>query len=193
MSSVNQGSTSEIAVHKRPGHAAKWLLRAPTKLYDLHAGWLLDHRFLRLTHVGRRSGRRYRTMLEVVSADVERDEYVVVAGLGERADWYRNVRAGGAVEVAIGNRRFKPAYRQLTELEAAAAFARYEHDHHWAAPMIRRALTWLVGWDYDASPSARRRLAHEVPLLAFQPAQGTENPPRSDETRMPAGGSGASG
>lgn len=180
MSRTSQGSTGEVAAHKRPGPAVRWLLRAPTRLYDLHGGWLLGHRFLRLTHLGRRSGHRYRTMLEVVSADVERDEYVVVAGLGERADWYRNVRAGGAVEVAVGNRRFTPAYRQLTESEAAEAFERYEHDHHWASPMIRRALTWLVGWDYDASPSARRRLARQVPLLAFHPAQAGETPPRAD-------------
>lgn len=176
MDDVDQGSDSGGTVHKRPGPVARWLLRAPTRLYDLHAGWLLDHRFLRLTHIGRRSGRRYRTMLEVVAADVERDEYVVVAGLGERADWYRNLRAGGAVEVAIGRRRFTPAYRQLSESEAAEAFARYEHDHHLAAPLIRRALTWLVGWDYDASPSARRRLAHQVPLLAFHPAQDAGSP-----------------
>lgn len=164
---------SEVAVHKRPGPAARWFLRAPTRLYDLHAGWLLDHRFLRLTHIGRRSGHRCQTMLEVVSADVEHDDYVVVAGLGERADWYRNVRAGGAVEVAVGNRRFTPAYRQLTEAEAAETFARYEHDHQWTAPMIRRALTWLAGWDYDASPAARRRLAHQLPLLSFHPARST--------------------
>jgi len=166
---TNEASDSP-AVHKRPGSATRWLLRSPTRLYDLHAGWLLDHRFLRLTHIGRKSGRRYRTMLEIVRADPERSEFVVMAGLGEHADWYRNVRAGGAVEVAVAREHFSPAYRVLGEQEAAEALAHYEHDHHWAAPMIRRALTWLVGWDYDASPSARLRLVHEVPLLAFRPA-----------------------
>jgi hypothetical protein len=50
----------------RPGPVLRRLLRAPSLLYDWHAGWLLGRRFLRLTHRGRRSGRRYRTVLEVV-------------------------------------------------------------------------------------------------------------------------------
>ncbi|MGH3417790.1 MAG: nitroreductase family deazaflavin-dependent oxidoreductase [Actinocrinis sp.] len=169
MDSARRGPIAPTA-RKRPGPAIRWLLRVPARLYDVHAGWLLGHRFLRLTHLGRSTGRRYRTMLEVVRADPERDEYVVVAGLGERADWYRNVRAGAAIEVAVGRRRFAPVYRRLGEQEAAEVLARYEHEHRLAAPMIRRALSWLVGWDYDSSASARRKLAQQLPLLAFRPA-----------------------
>ncbi|MBS2964630.1 nitroreductase family deazaflavin-dependent oxidoreductase [Actinocrinis puniceicyclus] len=177
--SVDNGSPDK-SVHKRPGPVARALLRAPGRLYDLHAGWLLDHRFIRLTHLGRRSGRRYRTMLEVVATDPSRDEVYVMAGLGERADWYRNLRAGGAVEVAIGRRRYAPVYRVLGEQEAADVLTRYEHDHPLAAPAVRRALTWLVGWDYDSSPGARRRLVHQVPMIGFRPAQEDE-PARGDE------------
>jgi hypothetical protein len=42
------------------------LLRLPILLYRLHLGWLLGHRFLLLTHVGRKSGLQRRTVLEVV-------------------------------------------------------------------------------------------------------------------------------
>lgn len=184
---VANEASDNLSVHKRPGPAARRLLKAPTRLYDVHAGWLLDHRFLRLTHVGRKSGRRYRTMLEIVRADLDRNEFVVVAGLGEHADWYRNVRAGGAVEVAVARERFSPAYRELGEQEAIDALAHYEHDHHWAAPMIRRALTWLVGWDYDASPSARLRLVREVPLLAFRPADQNASALPGDQGSAPDG------
>jgi hypothetical protein len=45
------------------------VLAAPTFLRDVHAGWLLGRRFLRLTDDGRRSGRRYQTMLEVIGDD----------------------------------------------------------------------------------------------------------------------------
>jgi hypothetical protein len=39
---------------------------APVSLYRLHLGWLLGHRFLLLTHTGRRSGLRRQTVLEVM-------------------------------------------------------------------------------------------------------------------------------
>ncbi|MFL5517182.1 MAG: nitroreductase family deazaflavin-dependent oxidoreductase, partial [Gemmatimonadales bacterium] len=50
----------------RPPRLVRRLLHSPTRLYDWHLGWLLGHRFLRLHHVGRRSGRRYESVLEVV-------------------------------------------------------------------------------------------------------------------------------
>lgn len=154
---------------RRPGRIVRRLLRAPASLYDWNAGWLLGHRFLRLTHVGRRSGRSYQTMLEVVGAGPAPGEVIVIAGLGRSADWYRNVQAQPPTEVAIGRDRFPPVYRILDPAEAVAVLDDYERHHRWAAPVIRRVLTWLVGWDYDSSPDARRRLVHELPLVAFRP------------------------
>lgn len=163
--------TDGTAGHKRPGPAMRWLLRTPARLYDARLGWLLGHRFLRLTHVGRNSGRHYRTMLEVVHADRARSEYVVVVGLGERTDWYRNVLSGGAAEVAIANEHFTPVFRRLDEQEAVDVLAAYTREHRLAAPVIKPVLTWLVGWRYDDSPQARQKLARQLPLLAFRPAE----------------------
>ncbi|HWM56187.1 MAG TPA: nitroreductase family deazaflavin-dependent oxidoreductase [Pseudonocardia sp.] len=73
-------------------------------------GWLLDHRFLRLTHVGRHSGRQYRTVLEVVGRDRSRSEFFVVSGFGPRADWLRNLDASGRATVTVGKRSFPAAH-----------------------------------------------------------------------------------
>lgn len=154
---------------RRPGPIVRRLLRAPAALYDVHAGWLLGNRFLRLTHVGRRSGRRYRTVLEVVGSDPARDEFVVVAGLGRSADWYRNIAARPAVAIEVGRRRFAPAHRTLDEAEACAVLAGYERRNRLVAPVVRRVLTMLVGWRYDGSDIARRRLVGELPFVAFRP------------------------
>jgi len=153
----------------RPGPIVRRLLRAPGLLYDWHAGWLLGHRFLRLTHLGRRSGRRYRTMLEVVGTGPAPGVVVVVAGLGRSADWFRNLQAGRGVEVAIGRRRFRPRHRVLGSREAVAVLADYERRNRWVAPLVRRVLSWLVGWRYDGSDGARRRLAGQLPLVALRP------------------------
>ncbi|MGH2873929.1 MAG: nitroreductase family deazaflavin-dependent oxidoreductase [Solirubrobacteraceae bacterium] len=144
-------------------------LRAPAVLYDWNLGWLLGRRFLRLTHRGRRSARRYQTMLEVIGNDRDSREVFVMVGLGRRAHWYRNVIAGGAVEVAIARERFRPVYRELTPAAASAVLSDYERRNRLLAPIVRAALSGLVGWHYDGSPAARERLVTDRPILAFGP------------------------
>jgi deazaflavin-dependent oxidoreductase (nitroreductase family) len=145
-------------------------LRAPAFLYDWNLGWLLGRRFLRLTHRGRRSGRSYRMMLEVIGEDRARHELFVMVGLGRSAQWYRNVVAGGAVEVAIGRERFSPTYRELESFEAVAVLANYERRNRLVTPVLRIVLSRLVGWRYDGSSLARERLVSERPILALRPA-----------------------
>ena len=47
----------------KPGGALRFALRLPVHLYHAGLGWLLDHRFMLLTHQGRKSGRTYETVL----------------------------------------------------------------------------------------------------------------------------------
>ena len=155
---------------RRLGPVARRLARLPGRLYDWDLGWLLGHRFLRLTHVGRRSGRTYRTVLEVVGR-TDDDEVVVVAGFGHSADWFRNISALPPVEVAIGRDRFRPTARVLPDEEAAAVLAGYERRNRLVAPVVRRVLGWLVGWEYDGSAAARARLVQELPFVAFRRVQ----------------------
>ena len=154
---------------RKLGRVSRRLARLPGRLYDWNLGWLLGRRFLRLTHVGRRSGRRYRTVLEVVGETD--DEVVVVAGFGRSADWFRNIAALPPIEVAIGRDRFRPEARVLPDDEAAAVLADYERRHRLAAPVVRRVLGWLVGWEYDGSAAARGRLVQELPFVAFRRAE----------------------
>ena len=157
-----------IVTARRFTRATRLLLRLPTHLYDCHAGWLLGNRFLRLTHVGRKSGRRYQTMLEVVGTDKANGELVVVAGFGPSSDWVQNINATPAAEIAIESRRFRPEHRILDETEAAAVLADYERRNR-LAPIVRGVLSRLVGWRYDGSPDARRRLVQQLPVVAFRP------------------------
>jgi len=148
------------------------LLRAPTHLYDWHAGWILGRRFLRLTHIGRRSGHRYQTMLEVIGENRASREVIVIAGLGRSANWYRNLQTNEATEGAIGPERFPPRHRRLPEPEASTVLAAYERRNRLITPIIRRVLSWLVGWRYDGTPTARRRLVAELPVIGLRPADG---------------------
>ncbi|MCV2488558.1 nitroreductase family deazaflavin-dependent oxidoreductase [Geodermatophilus sp. YIM 151500] len=154
---------------RRPGPLLRRLLRAPALLHRAHLGWLLGERFLVLTHVGRRSGRRYRTVLEVVGRLPASGEYVVMAGFGRTADWLRNAEAGGAREIAVGRRRFRPTVRVLPEDVAIQLLAGYERRNRLIRPVVHRVLTHLVGWRYRGTEDQRRRLVGDLPLVAFGP------------------------
>ncbi|GAB3408272.1 PNPOx family protein [Flindersiella endophytica] len=148
----------------------RWAFRLPNVLYDHHLGWLLGRRLLRLTHVGRRSGREYHTVLEVVRADEQTGEVSVVAGFGPATDWYRNLRAHPAVRVETGRRGFRPAHRELGEDEAFAVIAEYEHRNRAIRPVVNKGLSWLAGWPYDGTDQARRKLVAQLPVVTFRPS-----------------------
>jgi deazaflavin-dependent oxidoreductase (nitroreductase family) len=151
----------------RPGPVITRLLALPAMLYRVGAGRLLGHRFVLLVHRGRRTGRVYRTVLEVVRWQREPVEAVVVSGFGRSSQWYRNVLAEGALEIRIGRQRYHPAVRLLPEDEAVAVLADYERRNRLAAPIIRAVLSRLCGFRYDGSESGRRRVVRALPLVAF--------------------------
>ena len=145
------------------------LSKAPSRLYDARAGWLLGHRFLRVTHRGRVSGREYSTVLEVVGHLTATGEYVAVSGFGTASDWFRNIQASPPLRVEIGRTRFTPVHRVLAPEEAAAVFADYEQRHRALAPILRAVLSRLLGWRYDSSAHARARLTRQLPFVGFRP------------------------
>jgi deazaflavin-dependent oxidoreductase (nitroreductase family) len=150
-----------------PRPLVKRALALPNAIYDAGAGWLLGHRFLRLTHHGRRSGRAYRTVLEVVAW---RDgEATVLAGLGRRAQWLRNAQAGAPLTVEIANARWPATHRVLETAEATAVLAGFERRNRIATPVIRVLLTRLSGIRYDGTDAARRKIVEALPLVAFRP------------------------
>lgn len=50
-------------------------------------------------HVGRTSGRDYRTPIEAIAIE---DGYVIVLVYGSRSDWVRNVVAAGSARLEVG-------------------------------------------------------------------------------------------
>lgn len=144
--------------------SALWLaFRLPILLYRLNLGWLLGHRVLLVTHRGRRTGQIRQTALEVVRYDAESREAIVVSAWGERADWYRNLQANPAVEVAIGWERYQPTQRFLTTDEIEAELTAYQRRH----PLLTRAFGAWLGFPIDGTVEALRRFAESVRMVAF--------------------------
>lgn len=149
--------------------ALKLVFKAPVALYDVGLGRVLGHRFLLLTHRGRKSGLVHRTMLEVMRWDPATSTAYVMSGFGRGSQWFQNLQAGQGLEVRCGGDRFVPAHRMLSTDEAVDVLVGYERRHRVAARVIARVLGRLVDMDYDRTIESRRRVVESLPILAFSP------------------------
>ncbi|MGZ3583773.1 MAG: nitroreductase family deazaflavin-dependent oxidoreductase [Ktedonobacterales bacterium] len=149
----------------QPRGLLKWGFNLPIALYRARLGWLLGHRFLLLTHRGRKTGMIRHTVLEVVHFDPATRESTVLSAYGERADWYQNLLVHPAVEVQTGWSRYVPQYRLLDADERLAALHIYQRQYRRAF----RAVMRFLGYPYDGSEASLRALADMVLMLAFRP------------------------
>jgi deazaflavin-dependent oxidoreductase (nitroreductase family) len=125
----------------------RWFVRAPIYLYKLRLGGLFGRRMLLLEHIGRKSGGRRYAVLEVVDHP-RTDEYVIVSGFGEHAQWYRNVVANPHVRVSVGVRRNVPALATpLTSDAVEKTVERYAERH----PRTWRALNEAMAAALDTT------------------------------------------
>ena len=160
------------AVASSPGPILQSVLHAPRALYRWRLGWLLGRRFLLLEHVGRITGRRRRTVLEVMDHDATTGRAVVMSGWGKTSDWYRNVEVAGRAKVTLGRKTMLMDALVLDPEEAAAVLAAYERRNRWIRPVIRRVLSHLGGFTYDGTQDSRLALVSQLPLIRFTPVQG---------------------
>lgn len=148
---------------QQPSGLWKRALHLPVYLFRLHLGFIMDERILLITHVGRTSGRIYQTAVEVVAHDRQSSEYIVCSGTGPKADWYRNIAVHPAMQIQVGNRRWYPAQRFLTQEEASARFAIYEAQHPRTSVFLLRSM----GITYDGTDQGRFAMMARMPMVAF--------------------------
>ena len=156
----------------KPSGILRFAFRLPIYLYRLNLGWLLGHRGLLLIHRGRRSGLLRETVLEVVRYTPATKESVVLSAWGERADWYRNIKASPAMEVRTGGERFVPEQRLLGPEENHAVIADYERRH----PLAFRIFAKAFGYPVDEVEAVRREFASSLRLVAFRPKDVADKP-----------------
>lgn len=142
----------------------KALFDVPVWLYRWRLGSLMLGRIIVVVHRGRKSGRRYESGLEVV--DRKAGEIFCFSAWGERADWYRNIAAGGVEELWDGPRRSAASFRRLEPDEAYGILSDYEHRHRSAA----RFFFPRMYPGYDFTEASRRALAEQGVVVGFRPA-----------------------
>lgn len=155
-------------IERKPSGLLRYLSRAPILLYRAGLGRVLGQRFLCLAHRGRRSGLRREVVLEVAYYSSDTPEVVVVAGWGERADWYRNLRAAPAIEIRFGARRWVgPDHRYPTGDEVEAVLMSYQRTH----PRAWRRLALTMGIAEDPGDPHWKEAARFLPTVAFSPRE----------------------
>jgi deazaflavin-dependent oxidoreductase (nitroreductase family) len=117
-----------------------------------------------LVHRGRKSGNLYKTPLETLLDDPERGELVISPMWGRNSDWYRNVVAGGLVEVHVRGEERKVEWRELDEAERRTAINAYRAAHPFYSRLILRMLVRVNRFEGDPEEAVVR----EVPMLGLR-------------------------
>jgi deazaflavin-dependent oxidoreductase (nitroreductase family) len=133
-------------------------------MYRLGLGPLLGDRFLRLTHIGRNSGRPHESVLEVVKKDPVRNIYFVASGWGTRSDWFRNVMAHPMVKIQVGGHPYDAIATRVSPAEGEEVLSDYASRH----PFALRQLSRIMGYPLGDGEASVRELGRILPIVAFQ-------------------------
>ena len=149
-----------------PRRIARFNRRVTNRLFLKVAGYLPG--FAIVSHVGRKSGRAYRTPVNAFRTD---DGYIIALTYGSQSDWVKNVLAAGSCELQTRGRRV-----HLTN-------PRIETDKSksWAPLPVRFILDLI-----DAPQYMRLSAAHRSSVTAT--GRRVEPGSRGDESLRSAGG-----
>ncbi len=106
--------------------------------YRWNLGRLLGHRFLQLSHLGRKSGKVRRVVLEVLRH--EQGVYLVASGWGEKADWYQNLLASPKATIQVADREIEVQAQFLSPDESEREIDLYARRHPIASRLLLRLL-----------------------------------------------------
>jgi len=140
-----QGSAGFMTYPAR-GTLNRLLFKTPLILWRMGLGPLLGRWMLVLTTWGRKSGLPRHTMLEYGAIGKTR---YLLAGWGERSDWYRNIQANSQVTVQVGSGTEYATARCVGDADEFAAVMRPVFEHGGDAyfrPMLE-ALDIRYDWD----------------------------------------------
>jgi deazaflavin-dependent oxidoreductase (nitroreductase family) len=136
---------------RRPG--VRWMWRA-----------LPTPPALLLVHRGRKSGRLYKTPVSILAENAERAEIFVSPMWSRESDWYRNVIAGGLVEIHVRGEKRQVEWRELDEAEGRARGESFRNAYPIYSRMILRTLARLNKLEGDPADAVVRNL----PMLGLR-------------------------
>ena len=164
---IHTNTTTRGAIYAEVPKPPRFMIpifKLPLVLYRTGLGWLFGHRFMLLTHIGRRSGKVRQTVLAVLEFDPITSEIKAMSAWSE-SDWYLNLQAHPALQVETGFTRYAPVQRTLAPEEIAMLFVNYRRKH----PIFSRIVCRIPGWKIDSSYEEFLVLARTLRGIAFRP------------------------
>jgi len=150
----------------RPPTFISRFFKLPLVFYRAGLGWVFGTHFMRLKHVGRRSGKVYEAVLAVLRFDPRTLEISVVSPWSS-SNWFRNIQATPAVEVATGSIQYAPEQRTLSPEEIAQLFIEFRGKH----PLFSRMVARIPHWKIDSSYEQFVELARGLRGVEFRPGR----------------------
>jgi deazaflavin-dependent oxidoreductase (nitroreductase family) len=138
-----------------PRSLARFNKRFTNRLTSKVAGYLPG--FAIVSHVGRKSGRIYRTPVNAFRTD---GGYIIALTYGAQSDWVKNVLAAGSCELQTRGRRVRLFDPCIVTDESKG----------WAPLPVRLILNRI-----DAPQHMRLSLAHRSPVTASRRSEESRN------------------
>lgn len=146
---------------KPPRGLEKALFKLPNFFYNVGLGSIMGTRFVQLSHIGRRSGKIYKTVVEVVDYDPDQRKIYIASGFRQKSDWYKNIQKTPQIEVNFRGKQYEAVAKELDQVDSEKVLLNYTHHH----PLAMKELAKFMGYEIDGSDDDVRRLAGELPLI----------------------------
>ena len=154
-------------LEKRPSALLKFFFKTPLLMHKLgFGGWerLIGAQWMLITTIGRKTGKRRETMVDVMDYNEANDTYYIEAAYGTRADWYKNIQSNPIFEAQVGRRKFKARAGALSTEGAAELLVRFYRQK----PAYTRSVMAMAGMKFK-DENELREMGKNLTLLAVKP------------------------
>lgn len=148
-----------------PRGISKFFFRMPIALFHARLGFLFGHRFVLLTHIGRKSGKPRENVLEIVRYDHSNSSCIIASGWGEKSDWYQNVSLNPKIKYQIGNQVISGVAIRLSKQEASIELIDYAKRH----PAAWNELAIFMGYKLNGTEEDVSEMGEILPMFRFAP------------------------
>jgi len=158
---------SETTDLKPPRGWLKFFFKIPVYVARMgFAGWerLIGVEWMLLTTIGRKSGKKRYSMVDVLVHDKDTDTYFIEVGFGKNSDWYCNIQASPVFEAQVGRRKFHATAEALPRERTADVMVDFVRRR----PEYARSVMKLVGIIFTTEDELRNMASHWM-LLAIHP------------------------
>jgi deazaflavin-dependent oxidoreductase (nitroreductase family) len=152
---------------KSPSGLMKFFFKIPVLVARMgFSGWerLFGIEWMLLITIGRKSGKKRYTMVDVLLDDRKSDTYFIEVGFGKKSDWFQNLKANPQFEAQVGRRKFNATAEELPKEMVGDVMVNFIHQR----PAYAKSVMKMVGIG-STNDEDIRKMALIWTLLAIHP------------------------